>query len=254
MEIARAWVELARRTPAALTCEEAPALDRRLTRTDAPVNVFRLPFVLGRGSDTGGCRAGWETADGPVAYGDNASLGVDTGDNIPSYADLGSLPADPAALAAIPAVTVDSHVTAIDGRAGAAFVFPATLQSDKQVIILDAANYSFLAHASWGPGGGMTEVAVVRMVIVGAPGSTGPSLTPPTAAELLAEQADRAVTVTNGPLLLARAGSWILREQATSAGHQPVWATADDSKQASHVNGQLQVARARRRAPRRPSG
>ena len=39
----------------------------------------------------------------------------------------------------------------------------------------------------------MSEFAVVRMVIVGAPGSTQPSLTPPTAAELLAEQADRAV-------------------------------------------------------------
>ena len=233
--------------------------------------------------------AGWETADGLVTYGNNASAGVDTGDYIPSYAQLGSLPADPAALdaylarlvnpgstatkvqqglaaffviddmltnyvlpprleaeiyqalAAIPAVTVDSHVTAIDGRAGVAFVLPETPQSDKAEIILDASSYSFLAHASWGPDGSLTEFAVVRMVIVGAPGSTQPSLTPPTAAELLAEQADRAVTVTNTPPLFAKPGTWILRDLATSSGNQIVWATADDSEQASYVNGKLQV-------------
>jgi hypothetical protein len=42
--------------------------------------------------------AGWETADGMVTYGDNASVGVDTGDYIPNYSQLGSLPANPAAL------------------------------------------------------------------------------------------------------------------------------------------------------------
>jgi hypothetical protein len=36
------------------------------------------------------------------------------------------------ALAAIPAVTVDSHVAAIDGRAGVAFVLPPTRQSEKK--------------------------------------------------------------------------------------------------------------------------
>lgn len=41
------------------------------------------------------------------------------------------------------------------------------------------------------------------MVIVGAPSSTQPSLILPTAAELLAEQADRAVTFTNTPPLSA---------------------------------------------------
>ena len=233
-------------------------------------------------------QAGWETADGLVTYGDNLSAGVDTGDNIPAYSQLGSLPADPAALdaylarlvypdskptkvqqglaafsvihdmlinyvlppelqaevyqalAAIPAVTVDSHVTAIDGQAGAAFVLPETSQSDKQEIILDASTYRFLGRASWGTKF-FIETAVVKMVIVGAPGSTQPSLTPPTAAELLAEHADRAVTFTNTPMLFAQPGTWIFRELATSSGDQRVWATADDSKQASYVNGKLQV-------------
>jgi hypothetical protein len=236
--------------------------------------------------------AGWETADGLVTYGDNYSVGIDTGDPIPSYSQLGSLPASPAALnaylahlvypdskptkvqqglaafsviedmltnyvlppalgaeiyqalAVIPGITVDSHVTAIDGQAGVAFVLPATGQSEKQELILGASTYSFLAQASWNnanDNSSINEVAVVRMVIVGAPGSTQPSLTPPTAAELLAEQADRAVTFTNTVPLFAEPGTWILRELATSSGDQTVWATADDSEQASYVNGQLRV-------------
>jgi hypothetical protein len=241
------------------------------------------------GRSNTGTEAGWETADGRLTYGANASAGVDTGDNIPSYSQLGSLPTDPAALdaylarlvypdsaptkvqqglaafsviqdmlmnyvlppkleaevyqalAAIPAVTVDSHVAAIDGRAGVAFVLPPTRQSEKEAIVLDASDYSFLAHANWDPDGAMSEFAVVRMVIVGAPGSTQPSLTPPTAAELLAEQADRAVTFTNTPPLIVEPSTWIVRELVTSSGHQTIWATADDTAQASYVNGKLQV-------------
>jgi hypothetical protein len=235
--------------------------------------------------------AGWETADGQVTYGDNYSVGVDTGDPIPSYSQLGSLPASPAALdaylahlvnpdsnptpvqrgqaafsviedmlinyvlpprlqaevyqalAAIPAIQVDSHVTAIDGRAGVAFVLRPTPQSEKQEIILDASSYRFLAQASWDndSASSESEIAVVRMVIVGTPGSTQPSLTPPTAAELLAEKADRAVTLTNTPGLFAEPGTWVLRELATSSGDQTVWTTADDSEQASYVDGKLTV-------------
>ncbi len=235
--------------------------------------------------------AGWETADGAVTYGDNYSAGVDTGDNIPNYSQLGSLPANPAALdaylahivypnsnatqvqneqaafsviddmlenyvlpprlaaeiyqalAAIPIVTVDSHVTAIDGQAGVAFVLPPTPQSEKLEIILDASSYRFLGDASWvsDSPSSIHETAVVRMVIVGAPGSTQPSPTPPTAAELLAEQADRAVTFTNALPLVVQPRTWVLREVATSSGDQTVWATADDSEQASYVNGKLQV-------------
>jgi hypothetical protein len=235
--------------------------------------------------------AGWETADGMVTYGDNLSAGVDTGDYIPNYSQLGSLPANPAALnaylvrlvypnskptqvqkdqaafsviddmldnyvlppklaaeiyqalAAIPNVTVDPHVTAIDGQAGAAFVMPETPQSYKQEIILNASSYRFIGDAHWGAGPSVIfETAVVKMVIVGAPGSTQPSLTPPTAAELLAEQADRAVTFTNNPpMLVGWPPPWVLRKLATSSGDQTIWATADDSAQASYVNGRLQI-------------
>jgi hypothetical protein len=235
-----------------------------------------------------GTEAGWETADGGVTYGDNFSSGVTPGDNIPSYSELGSLPASPAtldsylahlvypgsspapdikaqaafnviedmlinyvlppaleaevyqALAAIPGIRVNSHVTAIDGQAGVAFVLPPTPQSERSEIILSASTYSFLAYASWGTESTLYETAVARMVIVGAPGSTQPSLTPPTAAELLAEQADRAASYTKRPQFF-EPGTWVLRELATSSGDQAVWATADDSEQASDVNGQLEV-------------
>lgn len=145
------------------------------------------------------------------------------------------------ALAVIPGVQVDSHVTAIDGQAGVAFVLPATPQSVKQEIILDASNYRYLAHGAWFSDSSFSEQAIVRMTIVGAPGSTRPSLTPPTAAELLAEQADRAVSYSNGPPQVIKPGTWIMRKLATSSGDQTVWATADDSEQASYTGGKLQV-------------
>jgi hypothetical protein len=239
-----------------------------------------------------GTEAGWETADGMVTYGDNYSVGVDTGDYIPSYSKLGSLPASPAALdaylarlvypdsnptptqagqaafsviedmltnyvlpptlgaeiyqalAIIPGIEVNSHVIAIDGQSGVAFVLPPTSQSEQLELILNASSYSFLGDGNWvnpdNPSS-FQETDVVQMVIVGAPGSTQPSLTPPTAAELLAEQADRAVTFANSPQLSPQASTWILRELATSSGGQTVWATADDSEQASYVNGKLVV-------------
>jgi hypothetical protein len=144
------------------------------------------------------------------------------------------------ALADIPGIRVESHVTAIDGQEGVAFVLPATPQSEKQEIILSASTYRYLADAHW-YGNSLQETAIVRMTIVGAPGSTSPSLTPPTAAELLAEQADRAVTYTNGPPGIIQPGTWIMRKLATSSGDQTVWATADDSEQASYTGGKLQV-------------
>jgi hypothetical protein len=121
-------------------------------------------------------------------------------------------------------------------------VMPSSPQSEKQEIILDASSYRFLAHASWGETtNSMNEMVVVRMVLVGEPASTQPSRTPPTAAELLAEQADLAVSEYRLPSLLVQPASWVLRELATSSGDHPVWATADDSKQASDVNGTLEV-------------
>jgi len=256
----------------------------RVVEWNNPTDPNRVPKT--------GTEAGWETADGMVTYGDNYSVGIDTGDNIPSYSELRSLPTSPAALdaylaslvypdsnptptqagqaafsviedmltnyvlpptleaeiyqalAIIPGIEVNSHVTAIDGQSGVAFVLPPTPQSEQLEIILNASNYSFLGEGNWvnpdNPSS-FQETDVVQMVIVGAPGSTQPSLTPPSAAELLAEQANRAVTFTNSPQPFPQASSWILRELATSSGDQPVWATADDSEQASYINGKLVV-------------
>jgi hypothetical protein len=86
------------------------------------------------------------------------------------------------------------------------------------------------------------------MVLVAGPGSTKPSLTPPTAAERLAELADNAYSVfypQTQPLTnylgLIGPGTWMLRQLATSSGDKTVWATADDSEQASYLNGKLEV-------------
>jgi hypothetical protein len=140
---------------------------------------------------------------------------------------------------------VDSHVTAIDGQAGVAFVLPLSGWGDEQEIILNPSTYAYLGHANYYPPKGWgSEWAVLRREFVAGPGSTQPSLTPPTAAELLAEQADAVVSdgwSNNDPPLMPLPGSWILRKLATSSGDQAVWATADDSEQASYVNGTLQV-------------
>jgi hypothetical protein len=253
------------------------------------VETMRSPLPGGPRTPRTFTRAGWETADGAVSYGGNFYSGVGPGAGIPSYSELGSLPASPAALdaylahlvspgsspapdirgmeafssieemlenyvlppaleaemyqalAAIPGIQVDLRVTAMDGQAGVAFVLPPTRQSEKLEIILNASSYSYLGFVSWGGNSVLLEQAVVRMVIVGAPGSTQPSLTPPTAAELLAEQADQAVAFFRKPPPLFEPGTWVLRQLATSSGDQTVWATADDSQQASYVNGELRV-------------
>jgi len=146
------------------------------------------------------------------------------------------------ALAVIPGIQVDSHVTAIDGQSGVAFVLPPTPQSEKLEIILDASTYRFLAQGAWGSATQFAEFATVKTVIVGAPGSTKPSLTPPTAAELLAEQAAAANSYGGStPPPYIEPTTWTMRKLVTAAGEQTVWATADDSAQASYVNGKLQV-------------
>jgi hypothetical protein len=243
-----------------------------------------------RGMPNTGTEAGWETADGGETYGNNFSAGVDPGDPIPSYSQLGSLPGDPAALdaylahlvypdsnpapdikgmaafaaiedmltnyvlppelaaeayqalAVIPGIETDPRATAIDGQAGVAFVLPPTPQSLKLEIILNASSYQFLARASWGSNSSLlTEIAVVRMVLVAAPGSTQQSTTPPSAAEQLAEQAERADSFSRTGPLVVQPSTWVLRELATTSGHRTVWATADDSSQASYSGGTLSV-------------
>jgi hypothetical protein len=154
------------------------------------------------------------------------------------------------ALAALPGIRVDSRVTAIDGRAGVAFVMPRDLQGSVEEIILNPSTYAFMADALFGDKGTLLhEEAVVKQVLVGAPGSTQPSLTPPSPAELLAERAAQAVeslpdNSTYALALLpsqADGSTWVLRQLDTPAGSQAVWATGDDSQQASYVDGKLQV-------------
>jgi hypothetical protein len=150
------------------------------------------------------------------------------------------------ALAVLPGLQVDSHVTAIDGQAGVAFVRPENGWGTEREIILDPSTYAYLGEVNHdlAQGGAGTASAVLRREFVAGPGRTQPSLTPPTAAELLAEQADAVVSEgwnQNDPPLMPLPGSWILRKLATSSGDQAVWATADDSEQASYVNGTLQA-------------
>ena len=83
------------------------------------------------------------------------------------------------ALAALPGIRVNSHVTAIDGRAGVAFVMPRDSQGSMSEIILNPSTYAFMAFALFHKGTLVDEEAVVQQVLVGAPGSTRPSRTPP---------------------------------------------------------------------------
>ena len=149
------------------------------------------------------------------------------------------------ALALLPGIRVDSHVTTIAGQDGIAFVYPATTGYAKGEIILNPSTYAYLAQGDWGVGGddGFQEQAVKQMVLVAGPGSTRPSTTPPSAAELLAEQAEQADAFPAGFAggQLISPSRWVLRDLATSSGNRTVWATADDSEQASYVNGRLQV-------------
>jgi len=148
------------------------------------------------------------------------------------------------ALALLPGVRVNSHVTTIAGQAGVAFVQQATPQYSNGEIILNPSTYAYLAQANWAAGGsGFQEQAVKQMVLVAGPGSTQPSAAAPSAAQLLAEQAEQAEAFPPGSNggQLASPGRWILRDLVTSSGDQTVWATADDSEQASYVNGKLRV-------------
>lgn len=153
------------------------------------------------------------------------------------------------ALAALPGIRVDSHVTAIDGRDGVAFAMPRDPEGSVSEIILNPSTYAFMGDASFDKGTLVTAEAVVQQVLVGAPGSTRPSLTPPSPAELLAERAAQAVEYlpdnsTYALALLpgqADGSTWVLRQLDTPTGSQAVWATGDDSQQASYVDGKLQA-------------
>ena len=150
------------------------------------------------------------------------------------------------ALGDIPTVEVRSHVTDIDGRAGIAFVMPENSQSSNQEIILDAKDYTYLAQAAWQPSNGtpnsaipFTETAVLRTTLVAGPGRTAADPAPPSPAVLAAEQAMMTAGNPGPSVTPVDPGQWIYRKLAVNGGSREVWATADDSKQASYVGGNL---------------
>jgi hypothetical protein len=151
------------------------------------------------------------------------------------------------ALGDIPTIEVKSHVTDVDGRAGVAFMLPETSQSANQEIILDASDYSYLAQAAWEPSNGspnsaipFQETAVLTTTLVSGPGSVQADSAPPSPAELTVEQAAMALLNNQKAGLGVPAPSqWIYRNFGTSAGTREVWARADDTEQASYVNGTL---------------
>jgi hypothetical protein len=150
------------------------------------------------------------------------------------------------ALGDIPTVEVRSHVTDIDGRAGIAFVMPENSQSSNQEIILDAKDYTYLAQAAWQPSNGtpnsaipFTETAVLRTTLVAGPGSTAADPAPPSPAVLAAEQAMMTAGNPGPSVTPVDPGQWIYRKLAVNGGSREVWATADDTKQASYAGGNL---------------
>jgi hypothetical protein len=151
------------------------------------------------------------------------------------------------ALGDIPGIQVRNHVTDIAGRAGVAFVLPKTPQSANLEIILDASDYRYLAQAAWQPSDGspnsaipFTETALLRTTLVSGPGSTVADPGPPSQAELTMERVARAVLNAGAahpgaPVPLPAPGQWIYRK----IGTREIWARADDTEQASYVNGTL---------------
>jgi hypothetical protein len=150
------------------------------------------------------------------------------------------------ALALISGVQVHQDVKDIAGRTGVAFVLPPTKQSEQLELILDASDYHLLAQASWDTPGDqatLSETAILKEYPVAQLGSTQPSSTPPSAAELLGERFayDQEWGIDQSTPRSVTPGQWLYRELSTGGKSQQIWATADDSAQAGYVNGTLQV-------------
>jgi hypothetical protein len=152
------------------------------------------------------------------------------------------------ALALIPTIEVRQDVKDIAGRAGVAFLLPQTKQSDQQEIILDASDYHLLARADWvnpSQSAPTIETAILQEYPVAELGSTQPSTTPPSAAELAAEKIYfyEEYEYYTPKVNNVAPGQWLYRDLRTDGREQEVWATADDSAQAAYVHGTLQVCR-----------
>jgi hypothetical protein len=152
------------------------------------------------------------------------------------------------ALALIPTVQVRQNVRDIDGRSGVAFLLPQTKQSEQQEIILDASDYHLLARADWdnpSQPSPTIETAILQEYPVAELGSTQPSTTPPSAAEVAAEKIYfyEEYEYYTPKINNVAPGQWLYRDLRTGGKNQEVWATADDSAQATYVNGALQVCK-----------
>lgn len=150
------------------------------------------------------------------------------------------------ALALIPGVQVRQNVKDIAGRAGVAFLLPETKQSDQHEIILDASDYHLLADGNWGnpsQPSSFDETAILQEYSVAELGSTQPSTTPPSAAELAAERLLWDGSNSVQPPARYTPDQWLYRDLRTGGSDRQVWATVDDTEQASYVNGTLQVCK-----------
>jgi hypothetical protein len=150
------------------------------------------------------------------------------------------------ALALIPTIQVRQNVKDIAGRAGVAFLLPQTKQSEQHEIILDSSDYHLLADADWDnprQPSPTTETAILQEYPVAELGSTRPSTTPPSAAELAAEKIYfyEEYEYYTPKINHIAPGQWLYRDLRTDGRDHEVWATADDSEQAAYVNGTLQV-------------
>jgi hypothetical protein len=148
------------------------------------------------------------------------------------------------ALALVPMIQVKDHVTDIAGRAGVAFVMPQTRQSEQEEIILDASDYHLLAHATWDNPSTPepdVETALLQEYPVAQLGSTQQAISPPSVAELAAEQIDyyQQYAYHTPTISSVTPGQWLYRELQAGGKEQQIWATADDSAQAEYVNGTL---------------
>jgi len=150
------------------------------------------------------------------------------------------------ALALIPDVQVRQNVKDIADRAGVAFLLPQTKQSEQQEVILDASDYHLLADAHWDnpstPAPDI-ETAILQEYSVAELGSTQPSTTPPSAAELAAERLLWDGSNSVQPPARYTPDQWLYRDLRTGGNDRQVWATVDDTVQAQYVDGTLQVCK-----------
>ena len=152
------------------------------------------------------------------------------------------------ALALIPMVRVQDHVKDIAGRPGVAFLLPPTKQSEQEEIILDASDYRLLGDGTWtNPSTPSPDIqnAILKEYPVAELGSTQQAVAPPSAAEQAAEKIDfyEQYAYYTPKIRSVLPGQWLYREVRTGGTSAEVWATADDSAQASYVHGKLQVCK-----------